>query len=104
MDCIDLKLNKLIAGDVGQMHLYLNYAREHWTRADENPPVRLILCAEQRAGVARYAMAGLPNKVLAVAYRTALPTEEALAMELERTRRMLEGRGDRTPKKRRNRP
>src|ERR1700723_2727363 len=43
---IDLKLDKLTAGDVGQVHLYLNYAREHWTHADENPPVGLILCAE----------------------------------------------------------
>jgi predicted nuclease of restriction endonuclease-like (RecB) superfamily len=53
---IDLKLDKLTAGDVGQMHLYLNYAREHWTHADENPPVGLILCTGHRAGVARYAL------------------------------------------------
>ncbi len=51
---IDLKLQKLTAGDVGQMHLYLNYAREHWTRPGENPPVGLILCAEHGAGVAKY--------------------------------------------------
>ncbi len=101
---IDLKLNKLTAGDVGQMHLYLNYAREHWTHADENPPVGLILCAEHRAGVAKYALAGLPNKVLAAEYRTALPTEETLAAELDRTRKILEGRVGRTPRKRRNRP
>jgi len=101
---IDLKLNKLTAGDVGQMHLYLNYAREHWTHADENPPVGLILCAEHRAGVAKYALAGLPNKVLAAEYRTALPTEETLAAELDRTRKILEGRVGQTPRKRRNRP
>jgi predicted nuclease of restriction endonuclease-like (RecB) superfamily len=51
---IDLKLGKFTAGDVGQMHLYLNYARQHWTHSDENPPVGLILCAEHRAGVAKY--------------------------------------------------
>jgi predicted nuclease of restriction endonuclease-like (RecB) superfamily len=28
---IDLKLDKLTHADAGQMHLYLNYAREHWT-------------------------------------------------------------------------
>ena len=89
---IDLKLGKLTPGDAGQMHLYLNYAREHWTHPDENPPVGLILCAEHRAGVARYALEGLPNKVLAAEYRTALPSEETLAAELERTRKMLEAR------------
>ena len=95
---IDLKLNKLTAGDVGQMHLYLNYAREHWTHPDENPPVGLILCAEHRAGVAKYALEGLPNKVLAAEYRTALPSEETLASELERTRKLLEGRRTATSK------
>jgi hypothetical protein len=37
---IDLKLSKLTAADVGQMHLDLNDARHHWTHPDENPPVR----------------------------------------------------------------
>ncbi len=44
------------------LHLYLNYAREHWTRPDENPPVGLVLCAEKDEAVARYALDGLPNK------------------------------------------
>jgi predicted nuclease of restriction endonuclease-like (RecB) superfamily len=94
---IDLKLNKLTAGDVGQMHLYLNYARHHWTHPDENPPVGLILCAEHRSGVAKYALEGLPNKVLAAEYRTTLPSEDTLASELLRTRKMLEARS--VPKK-----
>src|SRR5207302_2721799 len=47
---IDLKLEELTAGDIGQMNLYLNYARHHWTRPSENPPVGLILCAKQGAG------------------------------------------------------
>jgi hypothetical protein len=35
----------------------------------ENPPVGLILCAEKDSAVARYALEGLPNKVLAAEYR-----------------------------------
>ena len=46
----------------------MNYAREHWTHADENPPVGLILCAEKDGAVAKYALEGLPNKVLASEY------------------------------------
>jgi len=34
------------------MHLYLNYAREHWMKPGENPPVGLILCAEKGASEA----------------------------------------------------
>ena len=89
---IDLKVGKFTHADAGQMHLYLNYARENWTHKDENPPVGLILCAEKDAAVARYALEGLPNKVLAAEYRMALPDEKVLAAELEHTCRMLEER------------
>ncbi len=72
------------------MHMYLNYAREHWTRAGENPPVGLILCSQKDEAVARYSLNGLPNKILATEYRTVLPNEEVIATEIERTRRQLE--------------
>ena len=88
---IDLKIGEFTHADAGQMHLYLKYAREHWTRSDENPPVGLILCAEKDESVARYALEGLPNKVLAAEYRTTLPDEHVIAAELDRTRKMLEG-------------
>jgi len=90
---LDLKLGAFTHADAGQMNLYLNYAREHWTRPGENPPVGLILCAEKGHDVARYALGGLANKVLASTYRTALPEESALVAEMDRTRRMLEGKG-----------
>ena len=45
---IDLKVGKFTHADAGQMHLYLNYAREHWTQADENPPVGLIPVRRER--------------------------------------------------------
>jgi predicted nuclease of restriction endonuclease-like (RecB) superfamily len=86
---IDLKLGKFTHADAGQMHLYLNFAREHWARRDENPPVGLILCAQKNEAVARYALEGLPNKVMAAEYRTTLPDEALLASEIERTRTML---------------
>jgi predicted nuclease of restriction endonuclease-like (RecB) superfamily len=89
---IDLKLGKFTHAHAGQMHLYLNYAREHWMVAGENPPVGLILCAEKDHAVAKYALEGLPNKVLAAEYRTALPKERLLAEEINQTRRRLEAR------------
>ena len=86
---IDLKIGKFTHADAGQMHLYLNYAREHWVRREENPPVGLILCAQKDEAVARYALEGLPNKVMATEYLTTLPDETLLASEIERTRTML---------------
>lgn len=87
---IDLKLGKFTHADAGQMHLYLNYARENWTQPDENPPVGLILCTSTDAALAKYALEGLPNKVLAREYQLALPKEKLLASELEATRKQIE--------------
>lgn len=86
---IDLKLDKFTHADAGQMHLYLNFAREHWMLEGENPPVGLILCAEKDAAVARYALEGLPNKILAAEYRTTLPKEAVLIDEIEHTMHRL---------------
>jgi predicted nuclease of restriction endonuclease-like (RecB) superfamily len=87
---IDLKLGKLTHADAGQMQLYLNYAREHWVLPGENPPVGLILCAEKDHAMAKYALEGLSNTVLAAEYRTTLPHERLLAEEIARTRRQLD--------------
>jgi predicted nuclease of restriction endonuclease-like (RecB) superfamily len=86
---IDLKAGKFSHTDAGQMHLYLNYARQHWSKPGENPPVGLIICATKGVAEAHYALEGLPNKVLAAEYRTVLPDEKLLAEELVRTRRQI---------------
>jgi predicted nuclease of restriction endonuclease-like (RecB) superfamily len=89
---IDLKTGKFTHGDAGQMHLYCNYAKEHWTHPDENPPVGLILCTDRNDAVARYSLEGLPNKIMVARYKTALPDEKLIAEELERNRKLLESR------------
>lgn len=89
---IDLKVGEFSYADAGQMHMYLNYAREHWMKPGENPPVGLILCAGKGHNEARYALEGLANKVLAAEYRTLLPEEQVLVEELARTQRALEER------------
>ena len=58
----DLKIGKFTQADAGQMHMYLHYARENWTRPDENPPVGLILCASKGSMLAKYALEGLSNE------------------------------------------
>lgn len=87
---IDLKVGKFSYADAGQMHLYLNYAREHWMKGGENPPVGLILCAEKGAAEAHYALDNLPNKILAAEYRMVLPDESLLVEELKRSGAQLQ--------------
>ena len=87
---VDLKIGKFTHADSGQMNMYLNYARENWVRDGENPPVGLILCSEKDEAVARYSLEGLLNKVMAVEYQTALPDEDRLAAEIQRTRQAID--------------
>jgi len=90
---IDLKVGRFSYVDAGQMHLYLNYAREHWMKDGENPPVGLILYAEKGTAEAHYALDNLPNKVLAAEYQMVLPDEKVIADELKRTGVQLAKRG-----------
>jgi predicted nuclease of restriction endonuclease-like (RecB) superfamily len=89
---IDLKTGDLTAGDAGQMHLYCSYATEHWAQPGENPPVGLILCSGVNQAIVRYALDTLPNRVMAAEYQSALPDQDMLAAEMEKTRRLLTGR------------
>jgi predicted nuclease of restriction endonuclease-like (RecB) superfamily len=87
---IDLKLGRFTHADAGQMHLYLNYAREHWVQPGENPPIGVILCSGKGDALVRYTTDALPNKLLVREYLTALPDEKTLSGELEKTRKQLE--------------
>lgn len=94
---IDLKIGAFTHADAGQMNLYLNYAREHWTHPQENPPIGLILCSEKDTAVAHYSLGNLSNRVLAREYQLVLPKEDELERKLDETRRLLliEGSGER---------
>ncbi|MDP3072101.1 MAG: PDDEXK nuclease domain-containing protein [Opitutaceae bacterium] len=89
---VDLKLGKFTHADAGQMHLYLSYAKEHWTHPGENPPVGLILCSSAGQNIVRYTLDTLPTKVMARDYRLALPDEKQLGRELAQARKKIAGR------------
>lgn len=59
---VDLKHGKFTLAGAGQMHLYLSYAKAHWTHADENPPVGLILCSSVGENIVRYTSTRCPAK------------------------------------------
>ncbi|MBL9189182.1 MAG: DUF1016 family protein [Opitutaceae bacterium] len=92
---VDLKLGKFTHADAGQMHLYLSYAKEHWTHPEENPPVGLILCSSAGQNIVRYTLDTLPTKVMARDYRLALPDEKKLVRELARARKQIDTRSRR---------
>jgi len=95
---IDLKVGKFTHADAGQMHLYLNYAREHWLQPGENPPGGLILCSEKNDAVARYALEGLPrcwpaNTALPCQTKSALPPRSRRPVSVWRRATQARARG-----------
>ena len=87
---IELKVDDFTYADAGQMNMYLNYAKEHWTNENENPPVGLILCTGGKKTLVKYSLQGISNKILASKYQTKLPSPKLLTQEIVKTKKMLE--------------
>ena len=81
---IDLKTGKLTHQDIGQMLFYTGYYEAEITRADENPPVGLLLCADKNEAVVKYTLNKTQQQIFASRYELILPTEEELRTELQR--------------------
>ena len=95
---IDLKVGKFSHADVGQMNVYLNYAKKHWTEKGENSPIGLILCADKNDVLAEYALSGMKSKILTAKYTKELPSVKLLTQEMRKTRKILETRKAVKPK------
>src|ERR1035437_9446983 len=75
------------------MHMNLNYARHHWTKPGENPPLGLILCAEKGAEEARYALENLPNKILAAIWAHFCTLHKKCQTSAVQRKKLRKGRG-----------
>ncbi|BFM48550.1 PDDEXK nuclease domain-containing protein [Marinomonas sp. THO17] len=87
---IDLKLNKLSHQDVGQMDMYVRMYEEQKRSKDDNPTIGLILCSEHNRTVAKYSVLNDNQQLFASTYKTQLPSEEELRIELERERTLVQ--------------
>lgn len=87
---VDLKLEKLTHGDVGQMQLYVNYFDREVRGEDDNPTVGLLLCTEKNDSMVRYILGEENEQVFASKYKLALPTKDQLEEELRKERFLIE--------------
>lgn len=87
---IDLKIGEISHQDVGQMDGYVRLFDDRYTSRDDNPTIGLILCTQKNEAVARYSVLSERKQIFASKYMLYLPTEEELARELARERRLIE--------------
>ncbi len=86
---IDLKVNKLTHGDLGQMLMYIHYYDREVKSSEENPTIGLILCTDKNDAVVQYVLDEKSQQIFTSRYCMHLPTEEELQMELRRELEIL---------------
>ena len=87
---IDLKTGKLSHQDVGQMDMYVRIFEDTMRQESDNPTIGLILCADKNNVVAQYGLLNDSKQIFASKYKTYLPTEKQLKLEIERERELVE--------------
>lgn len=86
---IDLKMGKVTHQDVGQMDMYVRMYDELKRKADEDPTIGILLCAETSADIARYSVLNDNKQLYMAKYLTYLPTEDQLRTEIERQKEIF---------------
>lgn len=84
---IDLKLDDLEHGDIGQMNLYLNYFKREENMPDDNDPIGIILSRNKDEVLVEYALGGISNQIFVSRYQLYLPDRALLE---EKLRHLLE--------------
>jgi predicted nuclease of restriction endonuclease-like (RecB) superfamily len=87
---VDIQVGELTHQDLGQMQMYVNYSQRERTNPDESPPLGIVLCTDKSEAVVRYALPEGNTQIFTSRYKLYLPSEEELAVELQRERWAIE--------------
>lgn len=75
---IDLKIEKLTHGDLGQMQMYVHYFDREICAPEDNPTIGLILCTDKNDAVVKYVLDKGNERIFASRYKLELPPKEKL--------------------------
>ncbi|WP_191015947.1 PDDEXK nuclease domain-containing protein [Treponema zioleckii] len=89
---VDLKKGSLKHQDIGQMDMYVRMFDSLKKCDDDNPTIGIIFCADKDESIVKYSVLNESEQIFASKYKTVLPTEEELKLELDRNRRFLQDR------------
>ncbi|MFC2116191.1 YhcG family protein [Bacteroidota bacterium] len=87
---IDLKTEKLVHQDIGQMDFYVRFFEDMIKQPGDNPTIGLILCADKNNTIVKYSVLSEGKQIFASKYKLYLPNEESLKEEIKRERDLLE--------------
>jgi hypothetical protein len=72
------------------MDMYVRMFDDLKKGKDDNPTIGLILCADKDETIVKYSILKESQHIFASKYKTVLPSEEELAEELTREKRLME--------------
>jgi predicted nuclease of restriction endonuclease-like (RecB) superfamily len=87
---IDLKTEKLVPQDIGQMDFYVRFFEDKIKQPGDNPTIGLILCTDKNKTIMKYSVLSEGKQIFASKYKLYLPNEESLKEEIRRERDLLE--------------
>jgi predicted nuclease of restriction endonuclease-like (RecB) superfamily len=75
---IDLKINEVQHGDIGQMNMYLGYFANEENTEGDNPPIGIILTKNKDELLVEYATYGMSSQLFVSKYQLYLPDKNDL--------------------------
>ncbi|HOH80704.1 MAG TPA: PDDEXK nuclease domain-containing protein [Methanoregulaceae archaeon] len=72
------------------MQMRVNYFTSELMNEGETRPIGIVQCTDKSEAVVRYTLPEENDQIFASRYKLFLPSEEELALELERERRAIE--------------
>lgn len=80
---VDLKVEKFSHENIGQLNTYVSWYRENMMCEGDNPPVGILLCTDKDHTLAKYALAGMDNKLFVSKYQLELPKQKEMQKFIE---------------------
>jgi hypothetical protein len=86
---VELKMDDFHHVNAGQLNTYVNYFKYEVMRADDNPPIGLLLVTGKNETLVQYATAGMDNQLFVSKYLLELPNRQVLEAFIQQTLRKL---------------
>lgn len=80
---VDFKVEKFSHENIGQLNTYVSWYRENMMCEGDNQPVGILLCTDKDHALAKYALAGMDNKLFVSKYQLELPKQEDMQKFIE---------------------
>ncbi len=81
---VDLKVDKLSHGDLGQMQLYVHYYDREVRDESDNPTIGIVLCTDKNDLMVKYILDETQPQIFASRYQLYMPSETQLVEEIRK--------------------